>query len=364
MNLYELAFTCYIYNSFTDFNNSYKVLQQEVEYSLDLFHLEHRKTLIAWLNKWGCRQFARDYHEAASDELLSWHKEGHITKISRDKVLWELNEQEIEQVADIYDALACKIASKQARGDKLIPKPVGPTGASKILFALRPKVAVPWDEAIRKGLKYSGDGSSYVNYLKRVKKEIETLAESCAENGVQLFKVPEIIKRSGSTIPQLIGEYFWVTETRKFYPPDHEMLQGWTDWSRNSSMSAKLSINNVVMMKAFVGGFTGRSYQVEINMTDSTAEYKVLESGYTPLTEETIILEVEQMKKLLRVLDKVDILNWDEHYDNIDVLDGTNWSVELMFNSTVFQTGGSNAYPEQWNKFCGVLEKVLGRDFR
>ena len=197
-----------------------------------------------------------------------------------------------------------------------------------------------------------------------MKKEIETLAESCAENGVQLFKVPEIIKRSGSTIPQLIGEYFWVTETRKFYPPDHEMLQGWTDWSRNSSMSAKLSINNVVMMKAFVGGFTGRSYQVEINMTDSTAEYKVLESGYTPLTEETIILEVEQMKKLLRVLDKVDILNWDEHYDNIDVLDGTSWSVELMFNSTVFQTGGSNAYPEQWNKFCGVLEKVIGKDFR
>ena len=243
MNLYELAFTCCVYNSFTDFNNSYKVLQQEVEYSLNLFHLEHRKTLIAWLNKWGCRQFARDYHKAASDVLLAWHQEGHIAKISRDKVLWEMNEEEIGQVGGIYDALAYKIASKPARGDKLIPKTVGPTGASKILFALRPKVAVPWDEAIRSGLKYSGDGLSYANYLKRVKKEIETLAVSCNENGVRLFRVPEIIERSDSTIPQLIGEYFWVTETRKCYPPDHETLQRWSDWSRNSSMSAKPIIN-------------------------------------------------------------------------------------------------------------------------
>ena len=364
MNLYQLAFTCYIYDSYTTFNRTYKVLRSAVGKSLDINNPDHRKLLIEWLNKWGCRQFSLEHHQTASHEILAWYKDGHVEKLPTVKQLWELKESEFDKISYAYNALACRVASKKEKNKKVLTVTVGPTGASKILFALRPEYAVAWDEAIRKGLNYSGCGSSYVDYLKRVVFEIEKLDKSCSKNEIKLSDVPEILGRSDSTIPQLIGEYFWVTETRKCYPPDQETLQRWSDWSRKSSMSAKPSINNVIMMKAFVGGFMGRSYQVEINMSDSTAEYKVLESGYIPLTEETIMLEVEQMKKLLRVLDKVDILNWDEHYENINVLDGTNWSVELMFSNTIFQTGGSNAYPEQWNEFCGALEKVIGRDFR
>jgi len=234
LNLYELAFTCYVYNYFTSFNQTYKDLQKNTKDSVDLRQETHRKNLIVWLNKWGCRQFALDYHKEASGELLEWYKEGHEEKLPLSKNLWDLNDQELDQVGEIFDSLACKIASKLIRDEKLISKSFGSTGASKILFALRPNLAVPWDSYIRIGLGYSGNGSSYAEYLKRLIAEIEDLKQSCMVNGHKLNEVPKIIGREGSTVPQLAGEHFWVIETKKCYPPGRETLKKWAGWSEKS----------------------------------------------------------------------------------------------------------------------------------
>ena len=230
LNLYELAFTCYIYNFFTSFNQTYTELQKNTGGNVDLIQEAHRKDLIVWLNKWGCRQFALDYHKEASEELLAWCGEGHVENLPLGKNLWDINDQEMSQVGCIFDSLVCKVASRPVKGDKEIIKTFGPTGASKILFALRPNLAVPWDSYIRNGLGYSGNGNSYVEYLKRLIEEIEVLEKSCVENGHQLQKIPSIIGREGSTIPQLAGEYFWVTETKKCYPPERGIIQDWAEW--------------------------------------------------------------------------------------------------------------------------------------
>lgn len=231
MNLYELAFTCYIYNFFTTFNQTYKELQKATDYAVDLKQKIHRKALIVWLNKWGCRQFALNYHDEASNELLAWYQEGHIEKLTRNKKLWELNLKELSQVGDVFNSLVCRVASRPDTNGKVVTKTFGPTGASKILFALRPDLTVPWDSYIRINLGFSGDGNSYVEYLKRLIEEIEELNESCLKNGHYLHEVQMIIKRDESTIPQLVGEYFWVIETRKCYPPDRETIKEWAEWS-------------------------------------------------------------------------------------------------------------------------------------
>ncbi len=230
MNLYELAFTCYIYNFFTSFNQTYKELQKNTGGNIDLIQEAHRKDLIVWLNKWGCRQFALAYHKEASEELLAWYKQGHVDKLSGSKKLWELNEQELEQVGEMFDSLVCRVASISMRGEKVISKSFGSTGASKILFALKPNIAVPWDSYIRDGLGYSGAGSSYVEYLKRLTDEIQELNKSCLNNGHNIKEVPEVIGRSGSTVPQLAGEYYWVIETKKCYPPEAKIIQDWAEW--------------------------------------------------------------------------------------------------------------------------------------
>ncbi|PTD94875.1 hypothetical protein C9439_00090 [archaeon SCG-AAA382B04] len=234
MDLFDLAFTSYIYDFFTSFNESYKSFLKRVDYDLDLLDPKDRRALIVWLNRWGCRQFSLDYHELASNEILSWYNEGYLEVIPEEKRLWELNKKEFKEIRATYAELAQKTASRKKRNGDLLSISVGPTGASKILFALRPEVFVPWDIAIRKGLGYNDDSSSYVNYLKQAKSLIESLSTSCDKNDVELLEVPQKLGREKATVAQLIGEYYWVTETKDCYPPSPDTVQQWAKWSEDS----------------------------------------------------------------------------------------------------------------------------------
>lgn len=57
---------------------------------------------------------------------------------------------------------------------------------------------------------------------------------SYAENDIVLCEVPSKLNRENSTIPQLVGEYFWVNETKKCYPPKNEVIQDWAKWSKKA----------------------------------------------------------------------------------------------------------------------------------
>jgi len=54
----------------------------------------------------------------------------------------------------------------------------------------------------------------------------------CSINNIDFLEVPQKIGRPGSTLPQLIGEYYWVTFTRKCKLPSHETVQKWAKWSQ------------------------------------------------------------------------------------------------------------------------------------
>lgn len=231
VNLYELAFSCYIYNNFTSFNQTFTDFFSAIENKLNLTDKKHRQLLISWLNKWGCRQFAIEYHNEASEIIAKWHAEVDLDVIPSEKALWELDNRELEAIIPIYDSLVEKTASHKARHGKNLRISVGPTGASKILFALRPEIAVPWDEAIRGGLGYDGRGASYINYLQRIRADVESLDIVCRKEGIALSEVPRVIGRDDSTLVQLIGEYYWMTETRKLYPPELPILSQWCKWA-------------------------------------------------------------------------------------------------------------------------------------
>lgn len=134
MTLSELAFACFLYSRLTDYDNSYLLFLQSTNGSPDLSNPEHRKALLAWLNRWGCRQFALEYHEHASGEILSWHNEYSSTLFPRDRNLWELSEPELASAGAAYESLSSRIASYRARDRNSFAVSVGPTGAAKILF--------------------------------------------------------------------------------------------------------------------------------------------------------------------------------------------------------------------------------------
>lgn len=57
-----------------------------------------------------------------------------------------------------------------------------------------------------------------------------------------------------------------------------------------------------------------------------------------------------------------DVLDWESNYHDLNVLDGTQWSLEITGDFGSIQTSGSNAYPEEWDRFLKVLSEHFSVD--
>jgi hypothetical protein len=97
---------------------------------------------------------------------------------------------------------------------------VGPVGAAKILFALRPNFYSPWDRPICQSKGYMLDGTDYVKYLQDIQTTLYELKNECIENGLTIHDLIKITNRSLSSLPKLIDEYNWVTITKNCIPSD------------------------------------------------------------------------------------------------------------------------------------------------
>ncbi|MBA4421475.1 MAG: hypothetical protein C0390_00055 [Syntrophus sp. (in: bacteria)] len=232
MNLGELAFACYIYASMSDFDNSYRSFQGRINDDLDLTSADHRQALITWLNKWGCRQFSVECHDQASGEILQWYEDYRDILPVKDTDLYSMLPEELELTSRAYENLMGKIASHRAKGSGRIPVSIGATGAAKILFALRPKALVLWDEPIRAKLKYDASGQSYYRFHMDMKRALSQLESQCKVQGISLYDLPRYLDRPHSSIPKLIDEFNWVTITKNCRCPGAAILSRWTTWNR------------------------------------------------------------------------------------------------------------------------------------
>lgn len=234
MKLYELAYACRLYAVLAGFDSSLQEFRRITSPSLDLWNPVHRKALLVWLNSWGCRQFAKEYHSMASKELLNWgrrHLHGLPPETAR---LAELSEKTLTMAADAYGDLKERSASVRSRGRGSWTVTFGPTGAAKGLYALRPNVFPPWDDPIRETLGYDGSASSYREFLIKVQEELRGLEKEAADLGIETDKIPAAVGRPGSSLPKLVDEYHWVTITKGFAVPTPEELQRWAKWSGRS----------------------------------------------------------------------------------------------------------------------------------
>ncbi len=230
MNLGELAVACYAYGAMTSYDDSLARLERLLAGKPDLRLAEHRQALLKWLNQWQCRQFSLACHDRASAELLAWF-EGAETALPEPHLhLWQLSTSEIEEFVPVFDTLSKKQASTRTQGDRTSVVTFGPTAAAKILFALRPRVFVAWDEPIRRELKYDGSGRSYADFMLILREQLLDLQSQCRRFDLELEELPRAIGRPRSTPAQLLDEYYWATKTRKVVLPGREAVARWLDW--------------------------------------------------------------------------------------------------------------------------------------
>ncbi len=234
LTLFDLAYACRIYGEYEIYGSSYERFKEKIGGPVDLRRSEHRRELVKLLNVWGCRQFAREYHELAAEQLDKWAKRWQGQLPSRRASLLKLRDKTPEVVAGAFDDLRGRTASKKVYVDGLRKVTFGPTGAAKILYFLRPNLSVPWDGPIRKELGYGESGEEYVRFLLHIREKAKEVIEDARRNGIAACMIPKEIGRHESNIPKLIDEYYWVTKTRGFKIPRRDEVRKWAVWVRDS----------------------------------------------------------------------------------------------------------------------------------
>ncbi|MFS0647445.1 hypothetical protein [Siminovitchia sp. 179-K 8D1 HS] len=114
-------------------------------------------------------------------------------------------------------------------------------------------------------------------------------------------------------------------------------------------------------LKASVRGFFGGYYNVEVNLTTLQVSWSFWQGGEQESFGKTI--RPATAKKFLEGLKKVNLLNWRAEYVEPGVLDGTQWSVEIIRDGQNKKMRGNNQYPDEWADFCKLISRIAGKEF-
>ena len=227
VTLCKLAIASTMYDSLTPFNRSLGSLNDATGSNIDLTNRAHRLSLMEWLNDWGCRHLSEDQHDVASNSILNWYQVHGASLFTNEKPLWDLGDHELEVAANAYGSLKNKTGARRIRSGREEEVLIGETAASKILFAIRPKALMPWDEAMRISFECDGSPESYSRYLRIIRNLTSHIRALCRNKGFQIDDLPKELGRPNSTVLALVNEYIWVTETRKVTLPSAETLAQW-----------------------------------------------------------------------------------------------------------------------------------------
>jgi len=229
-----VAFASYLYSGTRDFKDTFHIFKKGILGRTDLTNPDHLTRLLVFLRSWGCRQFTTSEESEAerSRVLAGWFRKHERELPETDVDLWGLTDQMLGGIRLAFDSLVPLQA-----GLKSNCKPrVGSTGAAKILFALRPGSLMAWDAEIANTMAGGRDADSYVRLLRKAKEMAEALRTDCDAHGIKLEELPATLGRTPSTtIPKLIDEYLWETQSQGRLLPDQRILAEWRGWRKASA---------------------------------------------------------------------------------------------------------------------------------
>lgn len=211
--LFGIAYATRLFREI-DSPSSFDILMQDIKPQLNLQNRGHAKAMLTWLNKWGCR-IAEDEFDVLSSMLARWFQDYEGELPSADIDICKLGiEGGIERLVHAYEMLR-------------IPG-LGPTSKAKVLFAIRPNSAIPWDEPIREAFNLADDGSAYGEMLMRSCQEAKELEEDARR--YEVTDIPAAVERPGYSLAKLLDEYHWVTISEGHRIPRHHDLERWISW--------------------------------------------------------------------------------------------------------------------------------------
>jgi len=212
MRIEQLRTACQRYSIVgSSFDDATRDFRRCTKPTFDISDRDHGRALMIWLNRWGCRQFARRDHQSALMQLREWAASNLTCLPHIGAALTDLSDPALISLASAYDKLRLRQASLKRRNNLDISVTFGPTGAAKVLYALRPNCCPPWDDDIRKHFRWNGAGASYISFLRTVRSEILDLLSDARQAGIEANDIPHEAGRPDSSLPKLVDEYYWTT---------------------------------------------------------------------------------------------------------------------------------------------------------
>ncbi len=108
--------------------------------------------------------------------------------------------------------------------------------------------------------------------------------------------------------------------------------------------------------------YFGPSCRIEVEgcraRAEKTRDGETVFKMETELSEQAVRLFAEKVAAL-------GVFSWECHYIQCCMLDGTSWTLELIFGGERVWSTGTNGYPQKWPEFIGLLTELLGleKDF-
>ena len=178
---------------------------------VDLAIPAHRAAVITWLRAWGCRHLRRADTTRTSETLRTWWNDWGARLPADHETLTGLGEAELALAGQAYDAMRTAPAAHRTVRGRELDVAFGDTATGKLLFALRPQVFPPWDEAIRLAFGRPSGGAAYVRMLRLSAAALNGLARRLS---IPVGDLAEVLGRPGSSPPKLIDEYLLIRITK------------------------------------------------------------------------------------------------------------------------------------------------------
>ena len=178
---------------------------------VDLAVEAHRLAAISWLRSWGCRHLRRADTPLTSQALRTWWDDWGAQLPGDHETLTGLGEAGLVVAGRAYAALRAAPAARRSVKGRDLDVAFGDTATAKLLFAIRPQIFPPWDEAIRLAFGRPGGADAYVRMLRLSAAALDGLAERLA---VGVSDLPQVLGRPASSPPKLVDEFLLIRITR------------------------------------------------------------------------------------------------------------------------------------------------------
>lgn len=110
-------------------------------------------------------------------------------------------------------------------------------------------------------------------------------------------------------------------------------------------------------IKFTIGGYFSGYKTVEITVRGGKVSYEILRNGLLDVDKKkSPAIEVDEA--WLKEFDALNIFDWQENY-SADVLDGTQWELTIKDSKKTYHGGGSNAYPEDFERFLDWIDVLI-----